>query len=114
MFSKEYSSLLLVLMSIEKCFAVYFPLKSRTVCTVKTAKWSTGIVGVILTGFNLQWFIFVEAQATQWVGYYFCGTTKYFNEAFDLIGSVLYSFGPFALMFVTNFAIAFKFMAAKF
>ena len=36
--------MLLVLMSDEKCFAVYFPLKSKTVCTLKTAKWPTGIV----------------------------------------------------------------------
>ena len=38
-FGRQYSSMLLVLMSIEKCFAVYFPLKSKSVCTLKTAKW---------------------------------------------------------------------------
>ena len=40
-FGRHYSSMLLVMMSIEKCFTVYFPLKSKTVCTVKTAKWAT-------------------------------------------------------------------------
>ena len=40
--------MLLVLMSIEKCFAVYFPLRAKTACTVKTAKWSAVVVGVIL------------------------------------------------------------------
>ena len=49
---RHYSSMLLVLMSIEKCFAVYFPLKAKTVCTVKTAKWATGTVGVILAAYN--------------------------------------------------------------
>ena len=44
--------MLLVLMSIEKCFAVYFPLKSKSICTVKTAGWVSGIVGVILAGYN--------------------------------------------------------------
>ena len=29
------------------------------------------------------------------------------------VDSVLYSFGPFTLMFITNFAIVFKFMTAK-
>ena len=29
------------------------------------------------------------------------------------INSVLYSFGPFTIMLITNFAIAFKFMRAK-
>ena len=45
-FGRQYSSSLLVLMSIEKCFAVYFPLKSKTVCTVRIAKRTTGIVGL--------------------------------------------------------------------
>ena len=48
-FGRHYSSTLLVLMSFEKCFAVYFPLKSKTVSTVRTAKWATGIVGVMVT-----------------------------------------------------------------
>ena len=56
-FGRHYSSTLLVLMSFEKCFAVYFPLKSKTVCTVKTAKWATGIVGAILTGYNIWHFV---------------------------------------------------------
>ena len=36
-FARHCSSMLLVLMLVEKCFAVYFPLKAKTVCTVKTA-----------------------------------------------------------------------------
>ena len=56
-FGRHYSSMLLVLMSIEKCFAVYFPLKSKTVCTVRTAKWATGIMGVVLAGYNIVQFL---------------------------------------------------------
>ena len=52
--------MLLVLMSVEKCFAFYFPLKSKTVCTIRTAKWATGIVGVILAGYDLVYFFVVE------------------------------------------------------
>ena len=47
-------------MSLEKCFAVYFPLKSKTVCTVKTAKWATGIVGVILAGYDSVYIFVTE------------------------------------------------------
>ena len=49
--------MLLVLMSVEKYFAVYFPLKSKTICTVKTSKWATGIVGVILAGYDSIYFV---------------------------------------------------------
>ena len=60
-FGRHYSSMLLVLMSLEKCFAVYFPLKSKSVCTVKTAKWATGIVGVSLAGYNTVHFFLRES-----------------------------------------------------
>ena len=103
-------------MSFEKCFAVYFPLKSKTVCTVKTAKWVTGIVGVILIGYNIVCFFFKKSQIDERTGYMICVIDEdlwniySFYFSFD---SVLYSFGPFTLMFATNFAIAFKFMRAK-
>ena len=112
-FGRQYSSMLLILMSLEKCFAVYFPLKSKTVCTVKTAKWSTGIVGVILAGYNLQWFVVMESRITVSSDYYICVKNKYYYPTLDIVDSALYSFGPFALMFVTNFAIVFKFVKAK-
>ena len=107
-FGGQYSSMLLVLISVAKCFAVYFPLKSKAVCTVRTAKWATGIVGIILIAYNLQWFIRVE-----WSNHYTCVSTKYFHDSLDFIDAFLYSFGPSVVMFVTNFAIAFRFIRAK-
>ena len=48
-------------MSLEKCFAVYFPLKSKTVCTVKTAKWATGVVGFLLAGYDSVYFVAMKS-----------------------------------------------------
>ena len=53
--------MLLVLMSLEKCFAVYFPLKSKAICTVRIAKWATGVAGVILAGYNSMFFFVIKA-----------------------------------------------------
>ena len=99
-------------MSLEKCFAVYFPLKSKSVCTVKKAKWSTGIVGVILAGFNLHWFVTTNVVSMS-AGLYKCVATDHYHYAIEFVDSVLYSFGTFLLMFITNIAIALKFMRAK-
>ena len=85
-------------------------LLSKTVCTVKTAKWATGAVGVILTAYNLQWFVVLES-GIRFDGY-ICIENEYFHPSLDIIDSIFYSFGPFTLMFVTYFAIAF--MRAKF
>ena len=105
--------MLIILMSFEKCFAVYFPLKSKTVCTVKPAEWSTGIAGVILAGFNLQWFVVMESGITEWSDDYICVKNEYYYPTLDIVDSAFYSFGPFALMSLTNFAIVLKFMTAK-
>ena len=112
MFWRQYSSMLLVLMSIEKCFAVYFPLKSKTVCTVKTAKWATGIVGVILAGYDSEYFVAVDT-INKPSGNKECVLNEKYTAALWSVDSVLYSFGPLALMLTTNVAIVFKFTTAK-
>ena len=114
-FLRQYSSMLLVLMSVEKCFAVYFPLKSKTVCTVKTAKWATGIIVVILAGYDTLNFFNAEWRVDKLSGHGYCINPLggHYYVIFNNINSVLYSFGPFVVMFITNFAIVFKFMKAR-
>ena len=112
-FGRHYSSTLLVLMSFEKCFAVYFPFKSKTVCTVKTAKWATGIVGLILAGYNSMHLFDWESRFIKSYGYQVCIFLKDYGKIIQAIDSALYSFLPFILMFITNFAIVFKFMRAR-
>ena len=108
-FGNHYSSTLLVLMSIEKCFAVYFPLKSKTVCTVRTAKWTTGVTGVVLTAYDTN-NLFLEYHFIKSSGRHICSLNFDNNvvSILNAVDSVLYSFGPFALMFITNFAMVFK------
>ena len=96
-------------MSSEKCSVIYFPLKSKTVCTVKTAKWATSVVGVILAGYDLQYPIVCEATVDK----NGCVCKVTYLNIMRLVDSSIYSIGPFVLMFITNFAIVFKFITAK-
>ena len=50
-------------MSVEKCFAVYFPLKSKTISTIRKAKLVTGAAGVVLAAFNTIIFFWNLASA---------------------------------------------------
>ena len=100
-------------MSVEKCFAIYFPLKSKTVCTIRTAKWATGIVGVTLAGYNLVYFFVVEWHFSKLYSRHICISNDDYHLTLDLVDSILYSFGPILLMFISNFAIAIKFTKAK-
>ena len=99
-------------MSLEKCFAVYFPLKSKTVCTVKTAKWATGIVGFILAGYDSVYFFALESVII--MGSRYCVYSELSIRIIFPVDSVLYSYGPFSLICITNVAIVFKFMTAKY
>ena len=111
-FGRHYSSMLLVLMSIEKCFAVYFPLKSKTICTVKTSKWATGIVGFGLAGYDSVYFVAFETIIKP-SGSEDCVMIGKYIVPLWSVDAIFYSFGPLALMLITNLAIVFKFMRAK-
>ena len=112
-FFRHYSSSLLVVMSLEKLFALYYPFKSKTVCTVKTAKWATGILAVIFTIYDVQSIIlykFVKAKGD--INCFFIN--KNHMNILRRIDSILYSFGPFTIMLLVTCAIVAKFMKAKY
>ena len=80
---------------------------------MKTAKWATGGIGIILAGYNLVHFFLRESVISKSSGRRACGVVGDYKIILDAVDSALYSFGPFVSMFMTNFAIEFKFMTAK-
>ena len=99
-------------MCLEKFFALYFPLKSKTVCTVKTAKWVTGVLALIFFVYDMQYLIIYKFEKAN--GVVNCIFTKRNHLAIlDRIDSILYSFGPFTIMLLVNCAIVAKFMKTK-
>ena len=96
------------MMSVEKCIVVYFPLRVKNICTVKTAKWACLVVAIAFAAFHSQWFFIVEPRS----GY--CRLTDLsYQIIFNRIDSVPYSFAPFAIMSLTTSAIIYKFIKAK-
>ena len=98
-------------MSIEKFIALYFPLKSKLVCTVKTAKWVCGISASLYAAYNVP--LIILSKPVEMFGYVYCDLPETYWSIFRLIDSVLYSFGPFCIMIIMNFAIIIKFILAK-
>ena len=72
-------------------------------------------MGVILAGYNILQFFDKESHFFKPYGYRVCIFMFVFDfwEILYVVDSVLYSFLPFILMFVTNFAIVSKFIRAK-
>ena len=111
-FFRHYSSSVLVLMALEKFFALYFPLRSKSVCTVKTAKWATGSAGVVFFAFNTQYLVLYHGRFKN--GVYSCFVSNLnHRKILDRFDSVIYSFGTFTIMFLVNSAIIYKFINAK-
>ena len=104
-------------MSVEKFIALYFPFKTRNICTVRTAKWASGIAFVVFFLLNLFWFFVIKGQEGD-IGarYLICVYEDFFVKyvlIWDRIDGFLYSFGPFTIMGLANIAIIYKFIRAK-
>ena len=101
-------------MCIEKFLVLYFPLRTKTICTVKTAKWVSGITALVFFAYNTQTFFVFHANNNN-KGYSSCQTSPVsYILTFYHIDSIFYTFLPFLIMIITNFAIIYKFMKAKF
>ena len=109
-FFHHYSSALLVMMSIEKCIVVYFPPKTKNICTVKTAKWACLVTAIVYAAFKSQYFLIIEAEEQYSV---YTGVSTGYILTYYRIDSVLYLFAPIAIMSLTNMSIIYKFTKAK-
>ena len=114
-FCQHYSSSLLVIMSVEKLFALYFPLRTKSICTVSTAKKLTLASAVVFLLFDAQFFITIGMKTTE-NGDKYCDWVNIpegYDDIYYQIHSIFHSFAPFTIMAIANCMIIFKFMMAK-
>ena len=77
------------MMSVEKFIALYFPFKSRNICTVRTAKWASGIAFVLFIPLNLFWFFVVkEHEGDFGARYLFCTFEDFFIKYFPIYNTI--------------------------
>ena len=105
-FAAQYSSMLLAAMSIEKLFALYFPFKAKSYCTVGTAKWVTGILALVMAGFNSPILIWYNAIGKH------CYVKN--GNYFAMINALFYASVPTSTMLLSNAAIIYKLMYIKY
>ena len=115
LFSLPCSSCLVAVMGIEKFFALYFPLKTRSICTVSMAKKVTLVVVLIILAINLQ-HCFIWEAAVNADGFKYCKLVNVpdgYIEIYIQIDYTLYCYAPFTIMFLANGAIIYKFIGAS-
>ena len=99
--------MILVIMSIEKLFALYFPLKAKSYCTVQTAKWVTSILAITFVGLNVPILIFYKFDVE------ICVITKHIGFI-QIMDTVFYALLPIVVMILGNAAIIYKLMYIKY
>ena len=114
LFSSQWSSCLLAVMCIEKFFALYFPLKARSICTVTMVKRVTFVATLILVAANIQHLFIWEADVLpNGVKYCLANVSEPCFSIIVRINYTLYSLAPFTIMVLTKEAIIYKFMRAS-
>ena len=110
-FFRQLSSALLVIMSVEKLIALYFPFKTQRICTVQTAKRVSFFTVFMYAAFNSQYFFTMQTKSPGWC------EDVHVSEGYatfrEKLNPILYSYGPFYIMGFTNIAIIYKFVRAK-
>ena len=114
-FGSNYSSALLVIISAEKCIALYLPFKSKTICTVRTARIVSFVTALIFVAFDLQFFFISKEFEDKFGNYCFYDDSfkHYWNILFSVVDAVLYSYAPFTIMILCYSAIIYKFITVK-
>ena len=113
-FCSHFSSSLLMIMTVEKCFALYFPLKGKIVCTLINAKKISAVAALVFFAFDMQHLFIFDTKTSG--GQQSCvkvGIPKYYRATFNKVDSLLYSFIPLSVMFTANCFIILKFVKAK-
>ena len=111
-FFAHYSSTILIIMSVEKCFVLYFPFKAKIVCTLQIARWASLISAVLLIAFEAQFFFIFESYDINGIEICVYSNEEY-GSVMETMKSVVYSYVPFAIMGLTSFAIVIKFIMLK-
>ena len=114
-FCSQYSSALLMAMTVEKCIVLYFPLQAKSICTVSTAKKISATAAFLLLVFNIH-LVFIRDAKTFPNGIKTCiwvRVPQSYKATYFQIDALLYSFIPLSVMFTANCLIIFKFIVAK-
>ena len=103
-FGLNYSSALLVILTVEKFIALYFPFKTKTLCTVHIAIAVLYIFALFSIELTDDYGVFCWYGNVSW---------NYLSILFGMIDATLNVYGPFNIIFLSNSAIVYKFISVK-
>ena len=96
----------LVIMSVEKCFALYYPIKTKLMFTVKNAILVSLVNLCVWITYNLQWIFTMErVDGRRGPTCDIVNALEFFKQNYRMINIIVSIFVPVSLMVVCNSAI---------
>ena len=102
------SAYFLVVMSAEKCFALYFPLQAKNFCTIKNSIVVSIITAAVFSIYNIQWFFTIEKVYVMNIKRMRCqiiNAPDFLRFHWGDIDAIIASYVPMGLMLAFNLAI---------
>ena len=102
------SAYFLVVMSAEKCFALYFPLQAKNFCTIKNAIVVSITTAAVFSIYNIQWFFTIEKVYVMNIKRMRCqiiNAPDFLRFHWRDIDAIIASYVPMGLMLAFNLAV---------
>ncbi len=113
-YSHQYSAWVMVAVTVERFISVYFPFKTKTLCTVRNAKLICGGLAVILFMLCCPNLLPQSREVTRWGPYSWCepkiggNLFVFITKVWPMLNIVIYGLLPSAVMIVMNVMIVTK------
>ena len=106
-FFQHTSSWLLVIMTVERCIVIWFPLKAKEISNLKKAKRVTAGLMTFFLLYEIQWIFVIEISPhgpCNLAAY----LPKWYTDSLEGIDATVYCFAPFTIMILSNSLICLK------
>ena len=106
--SSEMSTLTLTAVTLERVLAVYNPLKAPLWFTVKRAKISMLVFCILLSAWNFPLLLVYKTATYKDIIYCTADVPAWYYMAYNIIDAIIYSYGPFLCIFISNILLVWK------
>ena len=106
-FFQHTSSWLLVIMTVERCIVIWFPLKAKEISNLKKAKRVTAGLMIFFLLYEIQW-IFVIEISVHGTCNLAAHLPKWYTDSLEGIDATVYCFAPFTIMILSNCLICLR------
>ena len=106
--SSEMSTVLITIVTFERLIAIFNPLKAPLWFTVRRARICLLVVFLVLAAWNLPLLLVYQTITHKGIVYCTADVPDWYYTAYNIVDAVIYSYGPFLCIMVSNLVLVCK------